>query len=149
MKLLNTVTLSVFIHEGEDEELITEKIKSFIPLDFEKEKITIKRKNALGFADKKIVILEIDLEKERHTNAFLKKLNKILSNDQKQLLVNQAESRLDEDFNFFIRFDKQKLISENNYWVTESGKCFHVKMNIACFPRKREKTLEIIQNIFK
>jgi len=147
MKLLNSVLLSVFVREGENE--IIEKLKSFIPLDFEKEKISIKRQTAEGFDDKRIIILEIEIEKEKHTNVFLKELDSRLENKQRELLSRQAESRLDEEFNFFIRFDKEKLLNEGKLWITDSGSCFHVKMNIACFPRKRDIALGIIQNIFK
>jgi len=149
MKLLNNVLLSVFVKESEDENKIKEKLKSFIHVNFEKEKLVIKRQTAEGFEDKKIIILEIELEKEKHTNIFLKTLNSRLDKEQKELLIRQAESRLDEEFNFFIRFDKEKLLNEGKYWVTDSGSCFHVKMNIACFPRKKEVALRIIQNIFK
>ncbi len=40
-------------------------------------------------------------------------------------------------------------LQENKLWLTESGDCFHIKINIASFPRKREKALEIIRNLFK
>lgn len=149
MKLVNNVVISVFIKESENEDVLREKLKSFVPLSFEDEKITLTRKIAEGFEDKKIIILEIVLNKEKHTNAFIKKLNKILVNEQKELILRQAETRLDREFNFFIRFDKEKLVNENKYWITDSGNCFHIKMNIACFPRKREQALKIIQNIFK
>ena len=149
MKLLNSILLSVFVREGENENAIVEKLKSFIPVDFDAEKIFIKRQTAEGFEDKKIVVLEIELEREKHTNIFLKTLNSGLDAEQKELLIRQAGSRLDEDFNFFIRFDKEKLLNENKYWVTDSGSCFHIKMNIACFPRKMDIALGIIQNIFK
>lgn len=149
MKVLNTVLLSVFVKEGENESKIAEKLKTFMPVDFEKEKIAIIRTAAQGFNESKIVILEIELHKEKHTNIFVKKIQEIISKEQKELLLRQADSRLDEEFYFFIRFDKDKLLNEDKYWITEEGNCFHVKMNIACFPRKRDEALKIIQNIFK
>ena len=149
MKHFNLVDLKVFVKPGEDESQIAARLKSFVPLDFEKEKIQLKRNSAEGFEDKKIVILEINLTKEKHTNAFLKRLRQNLSKEQKELILKQAETRLDGEFNFFIRFDKERLLNENKFFITDSGNCFHVKMNIACFPRKREEALKIIQNIFK
>jgi hypothetical protein len=149
MKLLNNVLLTVFVKGGEDETKITEKLKSFVPLDFEAEKLAVKRTVADGFSETKIIILEIELQKEKHTNIFLRKLDEILGKEQKGLVLRQAETRLDGEFNFFIRFDKEKLLNEGRYWITDSGSCFHVKMNIACFPRKKEQAMKIIQNIFK
>ncbi len=149
MKLLNNALLSAFVKEGEDESKIMEKLKSFFPLDLEPEKLAVKRTVADGFNETRIIILEIEIEKEKHTNAFLKRLVEILGNQQKELVLRQAESRLDEEFYFFLRFDKDKLLNENRYWLTDSGSCFHVKMNVACFPRKREEALKTIQKIFK
>jgi RNA binding exosome subunit len=148
MKLLNNVLLSVFVKGGEDEAKIAEKLKSFVPLDFEKEKLQIKRINAEGFNEKIIIILELELKREKHTNEFVETMKK-LAPEQKELLLRQAESRLDTEYAFFIRFDKDKLLNEDEYWITDSGNCFHVKMNLACFPKKREKAMEILQNIFK
>lgn len=144
MKLLNNVKLTVFIKEGEDKEDIIKKLRSFFPFDLEEEKIKINENLCLGFEEKKICIVEVLLEKDRHINTFLKKLDELLTDSQKQTLLEQAESRLDEELNFFIRFDKDHL-----YRITEKGNCFHIKMNIACFPRNREKALNIIQNLFK
>lgn len=149
MKVLNNAKISVFVKENENEELAGEALKNFVPLDLEKEKIAINKKTATGFEDKKIAILEIFLQKERHTNAFLKRLSEILDDEQKEILLRQAESRLDENLNFFIRFDKKELAEKGEFSLTDSGNCFHIKMSIACFPKKREKALEIIQNIFK
>jgi len=149
MKLLNNIKLSVFIKEDEDEERLTQVLKSLVPFDLEEEKIGVKKINATGFGEKKIIIAEINLEKERHNKEFLRRLNELLSEEQKELLKRQAESRLDESFNFFIRFDKEKLLNHEHLKITDCGHCFHIKMNIACFPRKREKAMEIIQNIFK
>jgi RNA binding exosome subunit len=70
MKLLNNVLLSVFVKEGEDEARIAEKLQSFIPVDFSEEKLAVRRHSAEGFEDKKIIILEIELEREKHTNVL-------------------------------------------------------------------------------
>ncbi|MBW2999631.1 hypothetical protein KY339_03065 [Candidatus Woesearchaeota archaeon] len=148
MRLIHNARLNVFCKEEDNEEIITEKLKELIPVDFEKEKLEIERRVAQGFEKKKIITLEIFFEKERHTKIFLENLNEKLSKEQKELLINQAESRLDEDLDFFIRLDKQKLLN-NEYWVTDSGDCFHIKMAIAAFPKKRDIALSIIREIFK
>jgi RNA binding exosome subunit len=148
MRLIHNARLNVFCKEEDNEEIITDKLKELLPVDFEKEKLEIKRRVAQGFESKKIITLEIFFEKERHTKLFLENLNEKLSKEQKELLINQAESRLDEELDFFIRLDKQKLLN-NEYWVTDSGDCFHIKMAIAAFPKKRDIALGIIREIFK
>jgi len=149
MKYAHLIKLNVFSKEGEDENRIKEKLLSFLTFkDLEKEKIKLEQKTATGFGQKTIGILEITLTKEKHTNAFIENLKEKLNNEQKELILKQAESRLDENLDFFLRFDKEKLINEDKLWLTDSGNCFHIKISIAAFPRKRENGLEIINKLF-
>ena len=148
MKQLHHAKITVFCKGDENESLLIEKIKLLVPFDFEKEKINIKRISEEGFRDKKIMILEVVLEKERHLNEFLKVLLNNLTKEQKNVIANQAESRLDDELNFFIRLDKDDLL-KNTFLLTDSGNCFHIKMSIAAFPAKREVALGIVREIFK
>ncbi|MCP3686229.1 MAG: hypothetical protein GY861_26590 [bacterium] len=145
--LANNITISVFCKEDENIDEISKKLVSLFPFDLEKEKLELKRENAKGFNEKKIVILSILIKKERHTKQFLEKLKESLNDDQKDLIKKQAETRLDEELNFFLRFDKEKLMQENLLWITDSGNCFHFRMSVATFPKKREKAIAVINEI--
>ena len=149
MKLLHNVVVNVFVKYGEDLDLIKEKLLSLIPLDLEKEKLEVKDTKAHGFQDMPIHSLEIHLEKERHTKAFLENLLEKLTRELKDVLLQQKESRLDEEHHFFIRLDKQKLLKDNEWFITDSGNCFHIKMLIAAFPANRENSLKVVEQIFK
>ncbi len=148
MKILNNAILTVFSKEGEDEQQILARLRALVPFDLEKEKIAVQRQVTTGFEQKKIIILEIMLTKERHTTPFLEFLLGKLDNEQKRLLMQQAESRLDEGMHFFIRLDKDKWLQEDTMLVTDEGNCFHIKMNIAVYPAKREKALGVVRKIF-
>ena len=148
MKLVHQACINVFIKEGENAEKIEETLTKLVPLNLEKEKITINKQSAAGLEDKKIMIEEIILTKQKHTTEFLKNLLNNLTSEQKELLLSQAESRLDEHLHFFIRLDKDKLLN-NEFEITDSGNCFHIKLSIAAFPAKREVGLEIINTIFQ
>ncbi len=148
MKLVNNIKLSVFCKEEEDEELITKKLCEFLPFNFEEEKIGLGKSTAFGFGEKKIRVIEIMLEKDRHMNRFIENLNSRLNEEQKALIRLQAESRLDNELNFFLRFDKEKLLNEDKLWLTDSGNCFHIRINIAAFPKNREAALKIVGGIF-
>ncbi len=147
MKLVNSIKMSVFTKEEENEREIEEKLKQLIPLELEKEKIAVTKQTATGFNEKRIRIIEAMLTKDRHINAFLEKLKENLSEKQKELLIRQKESRLDDELNFFIRLDKEKLLN-NEHWVTDSGNCYHIRINIAAFPKRREDALKMIEKIF-
>jgi len=149
LKLAHTIKLSVFVNEGEDEQLVLERVKAFLPVDFEQERINVERQGAEGLHDNKIIILGLNLEKEKHTTLFIETLASKLVHQQKELLLRQAESRLDDDLNFFLRLDKDRLLNKNECFITESGSCFHIKMHIATFPAKRERAMEVLRKIFK
>jgi RNA binding exosome subunit len=145
MKQVHNVTIKVFEKEKINEvKLGLEKLAA---LNLEEEKLKIYEKKAEGFEDT-IYILELKLEKAKHVSSFLKKLTSQLKDEQKELLKRQAESRLDEELNFFIRIDKDKWLNKELI-ITDSGDCFHIKMLIACFPKKKEKAIAIINEIFK
>jgi len=149
MKTAHSVKITAFVKEDEDEERIKRKLSELIPFDIEENKIELKEQIAKGFNEKKIKIFEILLKKNKHINDFLDNLIDKMSKEAQELLLKQAESRLNEECNFFLRFSKEKLLDEDILWLTDQGNCFHIMVNIAAFPKKKEKAMEIIRNLFK
>jgi len=145
MKLAHNVKLSVFCYEGEDEEKVKSKLLSLFPFDLGKEKLSLDSTVAEGFNERKITILEILLSKEKHTSKFLASLKERLAKEQRSLLIMQADTRLDSEFNFFIRLDKAKLLEEDAFWITDCGNCFHIKITLASFPKTRDAALKVVQ----
>jgi RNA binding exosome subunit len=146
MKYAHNIEMRVFSKEEDDEELIVETIKKLFPFDFEKEKIEFKSKISYGFEDKKIKILSVFVKKERHTTAVLKNMMKNLEQEQKDMLLKQLNSRLDESLHFYFRLDKEKLLNDE-YFITDSGNCFRFKISIAAYPHKREVAKKIVNEI--
>jgi len=161
MKLAHSIKVSVFIKTTdksvesvsqdlqkpeEDEALIKDKFISLFPFSLDEEKIFLKRSKARGFSQREIIIYEAELSKERHTNAFLKSLKEKLNEQQKEMLMRQ-ENRLDDDCNFFLRLDKQSLLN-NSFNITDCGDCYHIRISIAAFPKKKEAALEVMKKIF-
>ncbi len=148
MKQFNNIHISVFSYPEEDYEKIKSKLISLLPFDLGKEKIILKESKAEGFNERQIKITEAAIDKERHTNAFFENLLSKFKKEQKDLLLMQSESRLDEELNFFIRLDKEKLLNDE-FYITDSGNCYHIKFNLAVFPRKRELALQMAKELFK
>ena len=149
MKLAHLIKFSVFSKQGDNETDVLNSFSSLIPFDLEEEKLELKTSTAEGFEHTKIKIFELTLTKEKHTTKFLKALINKLDDEQKQLIFKQAESRIDENLKFFLRFDKEKLVKEKNLWLTDEGNCFHIKISIAAFPATKENALEVVKTIFK
>jgi RNA binding exosome subunit len=146
--LAHQVELSVFSTPEDDEALIHKNLLSLVPFDLEAEKLKVERTNASGFSERKIVILRLVLSKQRQINPFLKHLNALLNAEQKELLLRQAESRLDDNMYFFLRLDKTRLAEEGSCWLTDQGSCYHIKLSLAPFPRKRENALGLVRQLF-
>jgi RNA binding exosome subunit len=148
MKYLNTATLSVFSKPPEDAATLRQALIELVPFNLEEEKIGVKEETAQGFNEQPIKIFTISLTTTAHTNAFLKSLLNRLTDEQKELLLRQRESRLDSDLHFFIRFDKDKWLSDRRLFITDSGHCFHIRMQIAAFPARRPDALAVVEKIF-
>ena len=147
MKYAHLIRLNVFSNENENSQNILEAFLRFFPFNLEDNKILLKKSNAEGFNDKKIGIFEVILTKDNLINQFLESLLRGLDKNQKDQLLSQSESRLDKNLDFFIRFDKNSLINDKKLELTDSGKCFHLKISIAAFPKKREVALNVIKEL--
>jgi RNA binding exosome subunit len=145
--LAHFIELSVFSTPEDDEEQVYRGFLSFLPFDPAKEKVSVKKTHAEGFNDRRIVVYKVTLTKQRHINSFLESLFGRLSAEQRQLLERQKESRLDDNLYFFIRIDKARLIEEGKAWITDCGTCYHIKIALAPFPRKRELALKLVDEL--
>lgn len=149
MKYAHSIRLNVFSYENEDSKIILESFLKFFPFSLEENKVELKKTTAQGFNESAITIFEVILTKTNLINQFLDFILNNLDKKQKELILKQIESRLDENLDFFIRFDKDEWIKNNKFELTDSGKCFHLKISIAAFPRKREVGLKIIRELFE
>lgn len=149
MKQFHAITLTVFVKEGENETAIQEKLCALAPLDLVQEKLTVKRERATSAEHLPIIILSLTLEKEKHCATFITWLQQTLTAEQKQLLVDQAPTRLDQALSFFIRFDKQQWLERGELQITDNGKCFHCKMSLAAYPAKWEMGLQMVRELLQ
>ena len=145
MKLANNIYITVFRDETEDENEILEKLKGLMPFDIEEEKIKIEKRKHEKNEQKTIFVYQITLSKQRHTNAFIEKLIEELSEKAKDDLITQCRTRTDDDCNFFLRLDKEKFYDDSKCELTEKGSCFHIKMNLALFPKKKKKQENLLK----
>src|SRR3989338_1302617 len=143
MKLAHQIKAKVFSYEknSEDDKLVLDTFLLMFPFDLKEEKIKLDKTNATGFGENKIAIFEVALEKEKRTSKFLENLAKNIDKDQKNLILAQLESRLDDNLDFFLRFGKSEYIENDKLILTDSGNCFHIMISVAAFPKKREIAL--------
>jgi len=148
VKLAHLVVIRVFAKEEEDYAKIIEKLRFLVPFNLEEEKILLKESIAEGFNNKKIRIAELRIEKTTLINSFLKRLSSMLNDKQVEMLLRDAEKRIDENLDFCMRLDKKRLLEKNECWITDSGECYHIRISIAAFPKKIKNALEVLNQIF-
>lgn len=149
MDVAHSVTVRVFCGQEENENEIMNGLKVLLPFDHEKEKISIRRQNALGFSDRKIAIFEVVLTKNRHVKAFLDNLLSKISSTNRQMLLRQLDSRIDSDANFFVRLEKETLAKRNELLVTDGGNCYHTKIKLAAYPSNKETAMKILKGLLE
>jgi RNA binding exosome subunit len=148
MKYVHNVVISVFSKQGDDLGKIKQALEGLALLDLSKDKVVFSDSVVKGHFDEDIHVLEITIKREAHLNRFLKLFIAKLSDDQRKLLVSQADSRVDDDCHFYIRFDKRKLLEEDRLWITDSGDCFHLKFTLAAYPVKKVVGVKIVERLF-
>jgi RNA-binding protein len=153
MRYIHNIKISVFVKPEEYKDNIAvipqlkNKLYEMLPIDFDKQKVSIKEESAESFENRQIKIITLEISKEAHTNMFIKKIKELLGVEQCKKVLEQKWSRLDEELYFYIRIDKEEALKDK-YLITDSGNCIHIKMNIAAFPKNRENALKIIEQIF-
>ena len=148
MKYTRLIKLTAFSYENEDAQSILEAFLRFFPFNLEENKVFLKKTEASGSNESKITIFEAEIKKDSLVKQFLESILENMGRTQKEIVIAQSESRLDKTLDFFLRFEKERWIKEKKLELTDSGKCFHLRMSIAAFPKKREIALKLIKDIF-
>lgn len=145
----HSITVEIFVLPGENINKIKQKFLNLFPFNLKEEKIDLYEKSVIGFNKKIIKVLRIDLLKNKHIKAFLDNLFNQLNEDIKRIIKEQAKKRLDQNLNFYLRFDKYNLLDKDLYKLTDQGDCFYIKFKIAAFPKNESNALAIIYDLLK
>jgi RNA binding exosome subunit len=135
MKLIHNIKISVLFDENQ-KEIIKKTLLKILPTqtieDLNNKKIKIDEELIKGENNLMMYILKI--KKNKQCNLFFENL---INNLDKEYLEDKITKRIDSSCKLFIRLDKDSLIN-NKYEMTYCGNCFHIKMTIASYPKKKE-----------
>lgn len=141
----NRINFKVFAKPEEDVEAIRAGLIDLVSVENAK----LVSSKAQGFNERMISIFRVELIKTREMNSFIKRFFSSLTLTQKRLLLSQAGSRLDERCDFFVRLDKSGWVKDRKFLLTDSGDCYHIRFSLACFPKKREVALRLLEDLLK
>jgi RNA binding exosome subunit len=124
-----------------DELLIKKKVKIEQLKKLQDTKLDFSETTAISFEERKIIVLEGTLKKQKLTELMLKKIVEKLNDEDRKILYLTADTRIDEDNRLYIRLDKEAL-KENNYILTDTGDCFRMSFQITTYPKNRETAIK-------
>lgn len=143
-KLVHNILVTVFEKNENKIQEHKEIFHKLLPVNFEKENVSVSIEAAEGFHQKSIYILRLKTDKKRHNTTLLDVLFSHLNDSDKKRIADQYLSRLNQEGYFFIRLDKQSL-QKNEFVLTESGDCYHFKIKLASFPARWEGFVQTAQ----
>jgi len=145
-KLIHNISVTVFEKNKDNIKQCKEAFTYLLPLDFEKEKIHVSLESVEGLQQKTISILQVKTTKKRHNELLMQTLFSKLNDIDKKRIGKQYLTRLNQDGHFFIRLKKKQFL-KNNFVLTDSGDCFHIKIKLAGFPAKWDKFVNAAKSL--
>lgn len=150
MWIAHNVRIEVFAYDEERED-IKNSLLSLCPEtvldDIYEGKLRIEEHVMKGKREeeKDITIYRLHLEKRKDSTAFVKQLFGKLNDEN---IENKLFKRIDENCKCYIRLDKESLL-KGEYKLIYGGDCFHIKIALAAFPKKRKKAQELLKETLK
>lgn len=148
-KIFHNVTITVFIKQEEDFDEIKDSFLKLFPFGLTDAKVKLNKTQAHIAEDRKMTILDVCLTRNRQINDFMKHILSVFSKDSKNLIVEQIDTRIDAESNFYFRIDKTEFIKNEKLVLTDGGNCFHFKCHVATFPQSVEKSKEVVVDFFE
>ena len=137
---IDRIVVSAVVYSTEDREKVGEAMATLFPFEFE-----ILRSKAKGHYGNPIEFLEVEIKNKRKIKEFWKNLMDLLE-DQKEIIVNTLEEKLDEQNVLHLRINKQKAYL-GNLELVDGGDAIVVKVKIVTYPAKRERVIEAIKGM--
>ncbi|MCQ4152652.1 MAG: exosome subunit [Archaeoglobi archaeon] len=133
------IKVSAVVHSTESREKVSQAIANLFPFEFE-----IQVSRASGHYGNPLEFLEVELKNSSEIKSFWKNFVKLLE-DQREILLNTLDERLDAQNILHIRLDKQKAYLGKI--ELSSVDPIAVKVKLVVYPAKREKALEFAREL--
>jgi len=143
MKVHN-ITISAFFREDELEKG-RQIFRQFLPEDAAFKEERLEPETDGGVFTTPLYTLKAVLNKPKQAEEFASTLLARLSPEDRKNLQDSIAERLDDDCDFYLRLDRRKLAEGKITLHTRSP--IHVKIKIACFPRKKDAAVKIAQEL--
>lgn len=137
--MIHNIKFRVFVYENENLDDLAHAILNILP------EAEIEAEEAEGLTENKIIILSGVVSKKRFTQAFF---NTLLESVDLEDLTRDLERKIDDNGNWFLRFDKNDAIDEK-LTIVDSGDAIHLKIKIAAYPARKDIAIEKLNSSFE
>jgi hypothetical protein len=158
MKLLHAAEITVFVKNSENIEadVLAEAFQDEIN-EFLAEKLEELRKKGFKTWVEEVEAKESYLEPMYITHAKLEKKPELLldafveklSEEDKKFLKESVETRVDDNGDFFMRFDADLFINKRKLKLVDHGDCLHLKCKVAAYPQNKDNAIKIIKELLE
>ena len=145
-KNIHSITLNVFEKDEEKIEEILTIYHNLLHIDFQKEKLYIKQEKLEGLKENIIHSITLETTRKRHNELLFDSIFQNITKQDRDTIIEQIESRLNDEGYVFIRLEKQALLQQQ-FILTDEGDCFHIKIKIAGYPAKREIFIDTFKSL--
>ena len=132
---IERITVAAVVYSTEDKEKVGEAMATLFPFEFE-----IMVTPATGHYGNPLLYLEVEISKRRQIKEFWNYLMELLG-DQRRILLNTLDEKIDDQGVLHIRIDKQRAYL-GEVRLTEGGDAIVVRTKIVTYPARREKIME-------
>jgi RNA binding exosome subunit len=139
---IERILVSAMVHSTEDREKVAMAIATLFPFEFE-----INSTKAKGHFGNPIEYLEVEITRKREIKEFWNNLMSVLG-DQRSVLLNTIENRVDDQGFLYVRVDKQKAYL-GEVELTEGGDSIVVRAKLVTYPARREKIVEFAKVVIE
>ncbi|MDP2836086.1 MAG: RNA-binding protein [Methanobacteriaceae archaeon] len=139
--MIHNISYRVFIQGTERPEKVEESLKTIFPM------AEPEIEQTEGYYLNPVTILSQKITKKREIKEFIQKLREMNKEDIIKISYD-FEKKMDDNGNFFLRFDKQEAL-KGNWKVVGHGDSIHVRIKIAAYPAKKDVAIRITHQIFE
>lgn len=116
--------------------------------DNEKKGIKLQLQEIREGVDKPFNLLSVSITRKKSVNEVKRAFANNLSASLKKQILETLESRLDDEYRFFLRFDLHEFL-KGNLKLIDGGECVHLTLPVACYPKTRTASISSIKDYFE
>lgn len=147
LKMIDNITLRVITHATEDEFKVKKALNFFLT-DIEAKSEKSNDIQTEGYYGNPIIVTEVKISKKKELNKFINFCKLNLSIDDKHIIKSELNERLDENLNFFLRFDKQQAF-KNKLKLISCDDAIFIKIKIKTYPKSINKAYLVLEELFE